>query len=319
MHQDKDRSSKWLIAHHGDAILKLAGITGFTQWRALQSETVAPRRLPDGLLEVRFPDHPDPVLVLIEIEAYPSADADRQVFEDVAIVFLERRRVPEVVSPVLKPKGQAEVSGTIQHASVRNTTRIGGSWPVVQLWELTAEQLLADGDAGLIPWVPLTRSDLPPEQLLGRCVERIAGVPNGAERAGLLAVTNILAGFAFPKLRFGNLFGGPQAVIESYVIDEALELWEKQVTAKVEARMAEIQKVALAQIEADTRARVEAKVAAKSRAKMQDTIRKLLEKRFGSAPVERLAAVNDLDRLDDLIIEAGTCPTLESFVAGLDK
>jgi hypothetical protein len=54
MRQDKDRSSKWLLTHHGDAILKLGGITGFTAWRALQPETVAPRRLPDGLIEVRF-------------------------------------------------------------------------------------------------------------------------------------------------------------------------------------------------------------------------------------------------------------------------
>ena len=55
MRQDKDRSGKWLLTHHGDAILKLGGITDFSSWKALQPETVAPRRLPDGLIEVRFP------------------------------------------------------------------------------------------------------------------------------------------------------------------------------------------------------------------------------------------------------------------------
>jgi hypothetical protein len=69
MRQDKDRSAKWMLAHHGDAILKLAGLTGFTCWKALQPETVAPRRLPDGLLEVRFPVSSEPVLVLVEIES----------------------------------------------------------------------------------------------------------------------------------------------------------------------------------------------------------------------------------------------------------
>jgi len=30
MRQDKDCSSKWLLAHHADALLKLDGIMGFT-------------------------------------------------------------------------------------------------------------------------------------------------------------------------------------------------------------------------------------------------------------------------------------------------
>lgn len=82
MRQDKDRSGKWLLAHHGDAGLKLAGLTGFTTWKALQPETVAPGRLPDGLLEVRFPGEAEATLVLVEIETYPDADADRQVLDD---------------------------------------------------------------------------------------------------------------------------------------------------------------------------------------------------------------------------------------------
>jgi hypothetical protein len=43
-----DKSSKWLIEHHGDSILRLAGVTGIAWWRALQAELVHPRRLPDG-------------------------------------------------------------------------------------------------------------------------------------------------------------------------------------------------------------------------------------------------------------------------------
>ena len=74
MRPDKDRSSKWLLTHHGDAVLTLAGLSGFTTWKALQAETVAPRRLPDGLLEVRFPGASAPVLVLVEIETYPDSD-----------------------------------------------------------------------------------------------------------------------------------------------------------------------------------------------------------------------------------------------------
>lgn len=112
MRQDKDRSSKWLLTRHGDAILKLGGITGFSSWKALQPETVAPRRLPDGLIEVRFPGQAEPTWVLIEIETYPDADADRQILDDLMLIAVERRIVPEVVSLVLKPKGNLTVAGT---------------------------------------------------------------------------------------------------------------------------------------------------------------------------------------------------------------
>src|SRR5690349_11394953 len=129
MRQDKDRSGKWLLTHHGDAILRLGGITGFTAWKALQPETVAPRRLPDGVIEVRFPGDPEPRLVLVEIETYPDADADRQVLDDLMLIAVDRRVVPEVVALVLKPKGKLVVTGAAERTSPRGQTRVGGSWP----------------------------------------------------------------------------------------------------------------------------------------------------------------------------------------------
>src|SRR5262245_17297052 len=136
MRQDKDRSGKWMLTHHGDAVLRLGGVTGFSSWKALSAETVAPRRLPDGLIEVRFPDAPGPVLVLVEIETYPDADADRQVLDDLMLIAVDRNVVPEVVSLVLKPKGNLTVTGASERTSPRGRTRVGGSWPVVRLWEL---------------------------------------------------------------------------------------------------------------------------------------------------------------------------------------
>lgn len=104
MRQDKDRTAKWLLAHHGDSILRLAGMKGFTSWRALQSENVAPRRLPDGLLEVQFEGEREPTLVLVEVESYPGNDVDRQVLEDLEAVHLARGIVPEAICLVLRPK-----------------------------------------------------------------------------------------------------------------------------------------------------------------------------------------------------------------------
>ncbi len=77
MHQDKDRGSKWLIENFGDAILKLAGYRDFQEWKLKPPEVVAPRRFPDGLMQVRFAGQSELTLVLVEIESYPNADADR--------------------------------------------------------------------------------------------------------------------------------------------------------------------------------------------------------------------------------------------------
>lgn len=288
MRQDKDRSSKWLIAHHGDAILKLAGLTGFTEWRAIQPETIAPRRLPDGLLEVRFPGFDEPSLVLIEIESYADSDADRQVFDDVALVYLERKRVPEVVSPVLKSKGCTRVAGTIEHASPAGRTKIGGSWPVVRLWDLDAESLLADGDAGLIPWVPLAQSNRPPEELVSRCVDHIGRVPDATERQGLLAVTQIMAGLAFPDRRFPEFLRGSKVMIESPILDEVYE--EGKSVGKYDG--------------------------------IRLSIQQILEDRFGphsDQRLEKLSEIEDKKRLRELVSKAVKCPSLEAFVAEFDK
>jgi hypothetical protein len=52
-----DKSSKWLIQHHGDSILRLGGVRGIVSWRALQAELVQPRRLPDGLIEATLQEN----------------------------------------------------------------------------------------------------------------------------------------------------------------------------------------------------------------------------------------------------------------------
>ena len=235
MRQDKDRTAKWLITHHGDSILWLAGIHGFTSCQPVTPETVAPRRLPDGLLEVRFPGDPDPTLVLVEIEAYPGNDVDPQVFEDILAVELVRKVTPEVVCLVLKPKGNLVVSGSRTRTSRRGLTTLHANWQVVNLWTLDADALLAANDPGLIPWVPLARSTRPRDDLLLACRDRLNAVPNRAERSTLLAVTAILAGLAHDPKGLLTLFGGGDTMIESPVLDELMEFAREKERVKVQA------------------------------------------------------------------------------------
>jgi predicted transposase YdaD len=269
----------------------------------------------------------------VEIETYPDADADRQVFDDLMLIAVDRRVVPEVIALVLKPKGNLTVTGAANRVSVRGGTRMSGSWPVVRLWELDADQLLAAGDAGLIPWVPLTRTALPPDELMARCHERLVQVPDPNDRAGLLAVTQLLAGLAFPDRRFFKLFGGSQmfdspvfeevkemlrAHIEKEVLQEGLQQGLQQGLQKglQEGRQKGLQE---GRQEGLQEGRQEGLQEGRQEA-TRKAIRTVLEFRFGSVPAERVApltAVTDEARLDALLRLSAGCADLEAFVAAL--
>ena len=48
-----DRHCKWIIGKHGDAILRLGGLTSpIVSWHAAQAEIVEPTKLPDGFFDV---------------------------------------------------------------------------------------------------------------------------------------------------------------------------------------------------------------------------------------------------------------------------
>jgi hypothetical protein len=96
MHQ-YDKSSKWLIQHHGDSIVRLAGARDIVALRPLQAELVQSRRLPDGLIEVQLRGQDEPDLFILEIYTYPDARAVDQVVDDTILVYLDRRVVPEVL------------------------------------------------------------------------------------------------------------------------------------------------------------------------------------------------------------------------------
>src|SRR3954451_15731858 len=104
-----DRSSKWMIQHHGGLILGLGGLHDVTRWRAVQAEVVQPRQLRDGLLEVERAGQERPGLYVIEISTYPDSRVAEQVVDDVTLLLQDRRVLPEVLVLVLHPKGNLVV------------------------------------------------------------------------------------------------------------------------------------------------------------------------------------------------------------------
>lgn len=223
MHHDKDASSKWLIQHHGAAIVRLAGLPRPRSWKAVQPEVVQPRKTPDGLLELEFDDRPKPVRCVIEIATYAKPDLMEQLERDALLVFLDHRVLPDVIAVVLHPGGGYRVPSAIERTSDLGMAMLRLQWRVVELWNLAADDLLAANDVGLIPWVPLTQFSAPPEQMLKICRERIDQQAMPTERDNLLAVSQILAKLRYNDAGLLNILGGRQAMIESPLIQELLE------------------------------------------------------------------------------------------------
>jgi hypothetical protein len=134
-----DRSSKWLIQHHGDSILRLAGVEAIASWRALQAEVVQPGQLPDGLIEVHHADLAEPTWYVVEIATYPERRIQDQLLRDALLVFLDRRVLPEVVVLVLHPKGYFRPPRDLAVRSPKGWTTLEVRWRVVELWTLPAE------------------------------------------------------------------------------------------------------------------------------------------------------------------------------------
>jgi hypothetical protein len=221
-HHEFDKSSKYLVQRQGQGVLWLGGARDVRLCRALQAELVQPRQLPDGLLEVFFHGRSKPDYVLVEVATYPEKRVAQQALADLTLAHLYLRVVPELLILVLHPKGRFHVSGRHEVRSRLGWSQLGCGWKVVELWTLSAEELLAAGNVGVVPWVPLSKFDGPPEPLLERCRERIEQQAHPEDRANLLAVAQVLAKLRFPQPELLNLLGGTKVMIESPLIKELL-------------------------------------------------------------------------------------------------
>src|SRR6185437_1406065 len=92
-------------------------------------------------------------------------------------------------------------------------------WKVVELWTLSAEELLEAADVGVVVCASMAHYDGPPEVLLRRCRERIER-DGGKQKANLLAVAQVFAKLHFDKPEWLDILGGSKAVYESPLIQQ---------------------------------------------------------------------------------------------------
>jgi hypothetical protein len=289
----KDRSVSWFMAHHGGSLLRLAPIRPFQAWHAAQTVLSFPKQIPDGLLDVTFPDKPTPDPVLIEIETYPEQDTLEQIRKDVAMVLLTRGVLPNVILLVLRPKGNLVIPPEQIIHSAGGLTELRLTIHVVYLWTVSAEEVLAAGDVGLIPWVVLARYDGPPALLLQQCRERIEQQARPEERDNLLAVTRVMAEARYNDAQLLSLLGGPIMTFEKVLLD----------TPAGQRFIAQ-------------------KLAEKERETVQKAILRVLHQRFDPVPedlVASLRAIQDQPRLEDLHGLAVVCGDLEALRQALSQ
>jgi hypothetical protein len=278
----KDRSSEWLIEHHADGLLSAAGVTGFTSVTAVHSVMVHPKRTPDGVLEVTFPEHPTPSVFLVEVTSYPDKEERDQVMEDIALVLLERRLVPDVISFVLAERGNQKLEGEHLRTSRHGRTSLGGKWQVVNLWELSAQALLDLNQVGVLPLVPLTRFSEDPAEMMERCRERIDRLAAPEQRDNLLAIAATMTAFRYNESALYNIF-------------------TRRLTVNDNPFLAGIER------QGELRGK-------------HEFILEMLEDKFGAVPEElqqRVRRVNEVDRLRTLRRNATLSDSLQSFVEKL--
>jgi hypothetical protein len=277
----KDRGSKWLLEHHGDSVLRLAGITGFNRWRPAPTELVHPLESPDSVLEVFFPGSDEPAPVIVEVATYPERRVNDQMARDAMIVLLARDVLPTLLTLVLHPKGNLRITGDHEWTCRPGRIRLSLQWQVIELWTLSADDLLATGDVGLLPLVPLTNINGPPDVVLRQCRNRIDQAPE-AEQDNLRAVAHIMAQMRYNEKGLFSIFGDQQMFDDSPLVLEVVE-----------------------------RTRLKT---------VREMVLQNLETRFNDLPpqiVEMVNAVVDERRLRRLGVDAVRCSSLDDFRARL--
>jgi hypothetical protein len=220
--KDKDRSGKWLIEHHGDAILRLGGVTDLVRWQAAPTDLVLPTKLPDGLLYAwrAGRDRPEPFIV--EIATYPELRAGEQALRALLLYYLTRGEVPNVLVFVLRPRGKLRVPDRAQRAGSDGVTELRGRWRVVELWTVPAEPVLATADPGMMPWVPLMEAAQPPEVVLRQCREIIDQNASPEEHDGLITVTEVFTRLRYNDPNLPPILGRKSVMIDPFELGVSL-------------------------------------------------------------------------------------------------
>jgi hypothetical protein len=164
------------------------------------------------------------------LATYPEKRVLKQALDDLSLAYSALGYLPELLMLILKPKGRLQIKGRHAVRSKLGLSRLEAEWRPVELWTLPAEEYLATGDVGVVPWVPLMKFDGPPESLLERCAEKIERQAHPKDKADLRAVSQVLTELRFPNPDLVKMLGGPETMIESPMLRRMVaQTWHKAI------------------------------------------------------------------------------------------
>ncbi len=217
-----DMGSKWLLHNQGKGALLVGGLTDVRRYQPMPGEIVQNRKYPDGLLQVFLGSEQKPHHVLVEVATYPEKRALKQALDDLTLAYQTLGHLPELLMLILFPRGKFRIAGQHEVHSKLGLSRLSVEWKPVEVWTLPAEEFLAQGDVGVVPWIPLMQFAGPPEALLQRCAEKIERDAHPRDRADLLAVAQVLTGLRFPAPELLRFLGGEKPMIESPILQKMI-------------------------------------------------------------------------------------------------
>ena len=244
----------------------------------MANETVQPRQTPDGLLEVRRAGRKTPDYAIVEFQTYPDKRVPRQMLDDMMLTFQTRQTMPDLYLFVLKPKGNLRVDSSFEMTSPGGSATFRATWAVIEAWTLSADDLLAKEDPGLVPWAMLGQTSLPPEPFLTECRRIVEEKARPDDVDALVAVSEVFGTLGYNRQLLRAIFARGRDMIESPVLDEWFAIKEQRV--------------------------------------MQKNILEVLDARFGTVPTDiqqRVRGVSDADELRRINRTAATCADFDAF------
>ena len=185
----------------------------------MQAESSSPAALPDGLIEALSPGQSDPGLFVLELATYPELRIAEQALRDMALVYLDRGVVPEVLVLVLHPRGNQQARNAVDlpaRWAGHTCRRLEASWSCGPSRRKPCSGRRRRPD----PLGPAGRLRRPARGDPPACRARIDAEAPPGEHENLLAVPQVLAGLRYNDPRLFELLGGRDAMIESPVLQE---------------------------------------------------------------------------------------------------
>jgi hypothetical protein len=216
-------------------------------------------------------------LILVEVATYPEKRVVEQMCDGLRLVKQARGVLVDAVVLCLCPRGAYRVPETAEETSALSWSNETLRWKVVEVWTLSAEELLAAPDVGVAALASLAKYEGPPAVLLQRCRDRIDR-EGGKQRANLLAVAQVFAKLHYDKPEWLDILGGRKMLIETPLIQEIVR--EERRNERVQA------------------------------------VIDVLEGRFNAVPpaiTAGLGQVKETERLTRLTRQAGVCASLQTF------